>query len=234
MKRLHIAMALATAAITGACGGDDGGDDAADTAADTSGTMTVTTDPTMTATDPMTMTSSDPTTMTDPTMTDPSVTVTDPTESSDGGSDDADSSSGDGGSSTTETAVTASATLESQSGSTAMGTVLFTDNGDGSVDLVIEASGVEPAGAQHGTHIHEFGDCSNNGDAAGMHWNPKGTTLGELGNIDIAADGTGTFMKTDAWSIGTGEVNDIVGKSVMIHADPDGGARIACGVIALD
>jgi len=116
-----------------------------------------------------------------------------------------------------------------------MGTVLFTDNGDGTADLVIELSGVEPVSATHGLHIHEFPDCSaEDGTSTGMHWNPKGTQLGELGTVDIDADGNGTFTKTDAWSIGTGRVNDVVDRSIIIHADPDGGTRIACGVIALD
>ena len=75
---------------------------------------------------------------------------------------------------------------------------------------------------------------AEDGTSTGMHWNPKGTMLGELGMVDIAEDGTGTFMKTDAWSIGTGEVNDVVNHSIIIHADPEGGTRIACGVIAAD
>ncbi len=227
MKRLHFALALASASMI-ACGGDDGGDDGADTGNDSSGA---------TMTDPTAATMTDPTaTMTDPTatMTDPTATMTDPTVGDSGSSssdDGVDTSSGDGGSSTTSSAVTASANLEPKSGSTAMGTATFTDNGDGTVDLVVELTGVEPPG-MHGLHIHEFPDCSaEDGTSTGMHWNPKGTMLGELGNIEIAEDGTGTFMKTDAWSIGTGETNDVLMHSIIIHADPDGGDRIACGVI---
>lgn len=144
------------------------------------------------------------------------------------------SSSESGGDSTTAGVVSASATLEPKSGSSASGTVLFTDAGDGTADLVIELEGVMPPGT-HALHIHEVPDCSaDDGTSTGMHWNPPGTMLGELGTVEIAGDGTGTFTKSDAWSIGTGAENDVVGHSIIIHADPDGGTRIACGVIALD
>ena len=230
MKRLHFALALAST-IAMACGGDDGSDDGADTGNDSSGAMTMTDPTAATMTDP-TATMTDPTmaTMTDPTMatmTDP--TVGDSSSSSDGGVDTSDS-----GSSTTSSAVTASANLEPKSGSTAMGTAVFTDNGDGTASLVVELTGVEPPGT-HGLHIHEFPDCSaEDGTSAGMHWNPKGTMLGELGSVEIAEDGTGTFMKDDAWSIGTAETNDVVDHAIVVHIDDAGGARIACGVIALD
>jgi Cu-Zn family superoxide dismutase len=229
MKRLH--FALACASMFG-CGGDDGSDDGADTGNDSSGAMTMTDPTAATMTDPTVATMTDPT-MTDPTMTDP--TMTDPTvgESS-SSSDDSVDTSADSGSSTTSSAVTASAGLEPKSGSTTMGTATFTDNGDGTADLVVELTGVTPPGL-HALHIHEFPDCSaEDGTSAGMHWNPKGTMLGELGSVDIAEDGTGTFMKTDAWSIGTAEANDVVDHSIVIHIDNAGGDRIACGVIALD
>jgi superoxide dismutase, Cu-Zn family len=232
MKRLHFTLALAST-IAMACGGDDGNDDGADTGNDSSGTVTMT-DPTMaTMTDPTMETMTDPTmaTMTDPTM----ATMTDPTVGdSSSSSDDSVDTSADSGSSTTSSAVTASADLEPKSGSTAMGTATFTDNGDGTADLVVELTGVEPPGT-HGLHIHEFPDCSaEDGTSAGMHWNPKGTMLGELGSVEIAEDGTGTFMKTDAWAVGTAEDNDVVDHAIVIHIDNAGGDRIACGVIALD
>jgi Cu-Zn family superoxide dismutase len=115
-----------------------------------------------------------------------------------------------------------------------MGTAVFTVLGDDSVELVIELTGVEPPGT-HALHIHEFPDCSaDDGSSTGMHWNPSGTTLGELGTIEIDEAGVGTFTKSDAWSIGTGRDNDVVGRSIIIHEDDDGGTRIACGVIDLD
>jgi Cu-Zn family superoxide dismutase len=147
---------------------------------------------------------------------------------------DPDTTSGESGDGTTAGVVSASATLEPKSGSNASGTAVFTNAGDGTADLVVDLAGVAPPGT-HALHIHEFPDCSSpDGESAGMHWNPAGTMLGELGTVEIADDGTGVFMKSDAWSIGTGRDNDVVGRSIVIHADPDGGTRIACGVIVLD
>jgi Cu-Zn family superoxide dismutase len=85
---------------------------------------------------------------------------------------------------------------------------------------------------------------------AGSHWNPASMKhgvintdggmhhAGDLGNITVAADGTGTRMLTTTeWTI-----SDLAGLSVILHAnaddlmtDPTGasGARIACGVITM-
>ena len=130
--------------------------------------------------------------------------------------------------------LTASAILEPKSDSQVTGTVLFSDLGGGTVDLVITLANVEPPGT-HALHIHEIPDCSApDGNSTGPHWNPPPTMLGELGTVEIADDGTGVFMKSDLWSIGTGADNDVVNHSIIIHAEAGGGTRIACGVIAKD
>jgi len=220
-------LAVVGAVVLG-CGGDDGGDDAAETAADTTGTATATT--TMGSSDTLTTSTTATTSATTTMSTTDTIGDTSESSSSDGGDDTTtagDSTTGPG-------AVTASADLEPKSGSMAMGTAVFTDNGNGGADLVIELTGVEPPG-MHALHIHEFPDCSaEDGTSTGMHWNPKGTMLGELGLVEIAEDGTGTFMKTDAWSIGTGMPNDVVNHSIIIHGDDAGGVRVACGVITQD
>jgi Cu-Zn family superoxide dismutase len=165
--------------------------------------------------------------------------TTDPTSSDGPGtstSPDPDSSSGPGSEedSTTAAVVSASATLEPKSGSNASGTAVFTVGGDGTVELVVDAAGIMPPGT-HALHIHVNPDCSaEDGTSAGDHWNPPGTMLGELGTMEIAEDGTGTFTKSDAWSVGTGAENDVVNRSIIIHEAPDGGTRLACGVINLD
>lgn len=236
MKKLRIIdsvlwLAMGAFAIGGCPAGDDGGDDAADS---TGATMT---DPSASST----MSTSASTTNSDTTMTSTTASSTDASSSSDDGGSTSVADTGpldgssDSGSSTTEPVVSASANLEPRSDSTAMGTATFTLGGDGTVSLVVDLTGVAPPDAAHGLHIHEVGDCSApDGTSTGNHWNPRGTTLGELGTVDIDGDGAGVFMKSDAWSIGTGEVNDVVGHSIIIHADPDGGTRIACGVIELD
>jgi Cu-Zn family superoxide dismutase len=65
--------------------------------------------------------------------------------------------------------------------------------------------------------------------------------LGDLGNLTVQADGTGTLTLTKAeWSIADGAMGDVIGKAVVIHAmvddfttQPTGnsGGRIGCGVI---
>src|SRR5687768_17764813 len=68
------------------------------------------------------------------------------------------------------------ANLAPTSGSTATGTVRLTENTDGSVTVKVDLTGV-PAGV-HGFHIHDKGDCGDNGNAAGGHYNPSGTPHG--------------------------------------------------------
>lgn len=145
----------------------------------------------------------------------------------------------------------ASATLEAKSGSKAAGTVTFVKEKDG---IRVNANVTGVAAGKHGFHIHEKGDCSApDATSAGGHFNPAGTDhgspkskkrhAGDLGNIDIKKDGTGSLkLKVtnpkdfDAWS-------EIAGKAVILHekADDlktqptgDAGGRIACGVIAMD
>src|SRR3989338_3134085 len=86
-------------------------------------------------------------------------------------------------------------------GSPISGTISFEETGGG-LKMNAEVSGL-PAG-KHGFHIHENGSCADAGKAAGDHFNPDkaqhgllskdgftGAHAGDLGNIEIAADGTG-------------------------------------------
>ncbi len=143
------------------------------------------------------------------------------------------------------------AIINASSGSEVSGTATFTQTGQ-NVMLRIEVENVSPG--EHGVHIHEYGDCSApNGTSAGGHWNPTNVAhgkwgegefhLGDIGNIMVGEDGTGSIeLATDLWEIGTGSDIDVVGKSIIVHADPDdfisqpsgnAGARIGCGVIEL-
>lgn len=144
----------------------------------------------------------------------------------------------------------ASAQLESRSGSTLSGVAAFTED-SGKVTLRLSVSGASPG--RHGVHLHETPDCSApDASSAGGHWNPADeqhgafdappTHLGDLGNLDVAADGTGALERTsERWSLNTGLPNDVVGRAVVIHdavddlqSQPAGnsGGRIGCGVIA--
>ena len=143
----------------------------------------------------------------------------------------------------------ATAALQPTKGSKAFGEATFEQAGD-KVRVIVFAQGLKP-GADHGFHIHEAGDCSSgDGMSAKGHFNPHGKPhgdpksaerhAGDLPSLKAGKDGRAKIDVTvDAISIGQGAGN-IVGRGLIIHADPDdyttqptgnAGARIACGVI---
>ncbi|MET0342940.1 MAG: superoxide dismutase family protein [Polyangiales bacterium] len=144
----------------------------------------------------------------------------------------------------------ASAHLAPKSGNTTLsGHATFSQTGAG-VKLTLHVTGAPPG--EHGAHIHEKGDCSDaEAKSAGGHWNPSqhkhgapppsSSHLGDLGNLTVAADGTGTLeLTSESWKLGDGSPEDVVGKAVVIHGGPDdlvtdpagnSGARIGCGVV---
>ncbi len=139
------------------------------------------------------------------------------------------------------------AELQPTTGNEAHGTVTFEQTDEG-VRVTVQLEGV-PAG-EHGFHIHENGDCSDDGKAAGGHFNPEGTAhgapdtterhVGDLGNVTADDDGVVYAEFTDAMLAFDGP-HAILGKAVILHADADdftsqptgaAGGRIACGIIA--
>ena len=144
----------------------------------------------------------------------------------------------------------AMANLQPTSNSTARGTVHFQELSNGRVEVQVDLSGV-PAGV-HGFHVHDKGDCGDNGNAAGGHFNPSGamhaapTTVphhaGDFGNVTADAGGeVHTRFTTSSVTVSTGE-RSAVGRAVILHANPDdlttqptgnAGGRIACGVVTL-
>ena len=143
------------------------------------------------------------------------------------------------------------AVINPTSGNTVTGMAVFTLTGE-TVMLSIEIKNASPG--IHAVHIHENGDCSAiDGTSAGGHWNPTDVAhgkwgegefhLGDIGNMTVGDDGTGTIeLSTELWEIGTGSIIDVVGKGIIVHADADdfvsqpsgnAGARIGCGVIEL-
>src|SRR5437763_17177545 len=141
------------------------------------------------------------------------------------------------------------ATLQPSSGQTAKGTVNLTDVGDDNIEVQVDLTGV-PAGT-HGFHIHEKGDCGNNGANAGGHFNPTGMVhgapdavshhAGDFGNVTADANGeVHTRFTTHSITLKSGETMNPVGHAVVLHEKADdlvtqpsgnAGARIACGVI---
>jgi superoxide dismutase, Cu-Zn family len=143
----------------------------------------------------------------------------------------------------------AMATLAPTSGQTASGTVHFNDVGDGNVEVVIDLTGVPPG--VHGLHIHEKGDCGNNAQNAGGHFNPTGMVhgapdavshhAGDFGNVTADANGeVHTRFTTHSISLIQGFSSSAIGHAVVLHekaddliSQPSGnaGGRIACGVV---
>jgi Cu-Zn family superoxide dismutase len=122
---------------------------------------------------------------------------------------------------------------------------------DGRVAIVVRLFNAPPGA--HAVHLHENGDCSApDAGSAGGHWNPEGKPhgqrdggdafhAGDLGNVEIGPDGTGSLnLEIEDWSLGSDGESDPVGKAIVVHGQPDdfvtqpdgaAGERIGCGVI---
>ncbi len=121
----------------------------------------------------------------------------------------------------------------------------------GGLRVTIDAMAL-PTGT-HGAHIHTTGRCDGpDFMTSGGHWNPAGTQHGsmnpagphdgDLPNIIIGTDGRGTLgVLVPAGTLD--RLLDSDGGAMVIHAaaddmmtDPSGnsGARIACGVFAVN
>lgn len=132
----------------------------------------------------------------------------------------------------------------------ASGMVTFTQE-EGGVRIDADVSGLEPG--MHGFHVHEFGDLTaDDGTSLGGHFNPteephagpeaEERHAGDLGNIEVGDDGTGTYSRVDPRLSLSGE-HSIIGRGFVIHAGQDdlttqptgdAGARVLVGVIAVD
>ncbi|HEX9982865.1 MAG TPA: superoxide dismutase family protein [Thermoanaerobaculia bacterium] len=152
------------------------------------------------------------------------------------------------GCATTASGPSAVATLAPTANNTPRGSVNFDQLGDGSVRVTVDLTNVPPG--VHGFHVHEKGDCGDNGNAAGGHFNPLATPhgapdatphhAGDFGNVTADANGNvRTTFTTRSLTLGEG-ANSAVGHAVILHANPDdlttqptgnAGGRIACGVV---
>jgi superoxide dismutase, Cu-Zn family len=136
---------------------------------------------------------------------------------------------------------------------TVVGTATLAEGPTG-VSIQVQMRGFTAAPGEHGIHIHAVGVCEGPGfTTAGGHFNPaskkhglrspEGAHGGDLLNLILDADGSGTYTATnDRISLAAGAVNSIFdadGSAIVIHAGPDdyvtdpsgnSGARIACGV----
>jgi len=133
-----------------------------------------------------------------------------------------------------------------------MGQVQFAPLEDGIVRITGEMKGLAPG--LHGFHIHAFGDVSNGCASTGGHYNPQNKEhgapadanrhAGDLGNINVGADGTAKIDITDKGF----KIPEILGRAVVCHEGQDdlgkgghelskttgnAGGRVACGIIGI-
>ncbi len=156
---------------------------------------------------------------------------------------------------------TATANMEGRSGTTVAGTVTFTERrasvgGEmmNVIDVRYNLTGITP-GDTRGFHVHDVGDCSApDASSAGGHFNPSGhehgamdhpsSHAGDLGNITAnpAGRAEGVITGLTKFTLQPGP-NSIVGRGLIVHAQADdyttqptgnAGARVSCGIIALD
>lgn len=142
------------------------------------------------------------------------------------------------------------ALIQPTEGNTVNGMIGFTQTAEG-VKLVVNLQGLPPNGV-HAWHIHEFGDLSDpKGKATGGHYNPENHDhalpptekrhAGDLGNLKVDAQGNAhKEIMVKNISI-NGELNPILGRGVIVHAEEDdggqptgnAGGRIGQGVIGV-
>ncbi|XP_042393270.1 superoxide dismutase [Cu-Zn] 2-like isoform X2 [Zingiber officinale] len=82
----------------------------------------------------------------------------------------------------------------------------------------------------HGFHIHSFGDTTNGCNSTGPHFNPLNKShgapsdwerhAGDLGNIVANQDGIAEVYVKDL-QIPLSGPNSVLGRAVVVHADPD-------------
>ena len=95
------------------------------------------------------------------------------------------------------------------------------------------------AGSFYAMHIHQFGDCSGDFSKTGEHYNPENNLHPSHAGDLLPLFGNQGY----AWSAFYDKrftINEIIGKSVIIHSDPDdfttqpsgnAGTNIGCGEI---
>ncbi|HYE07173.1 MAG TPA: superoxide dismutase family protein [Planctomycetota bacterium] len=143
------------------------------------------------------------------------------------------------------------AVLQPTKGNAVAGTVRFSQQGDDTLLIVAEVSGLS-ANGQHAFHVHEFGDASApDAESAGGHYNPEGHAhggpdseerhAGDFGNLQADAQGKARLELTARGVTVCGR-NPVLGRSIIIHAKADdlstqpsgnAGPRIAIGVIGV-
>lgn len=131
------------------------------------------------------------------------------------------------------------------------GTATFETATDGKIKMSLDITVLALANKTVAVHLHEHGDCGDNGKASHGHWNPTNAQhgkwgaaafhAGDIGNVQLDAKGRGSFtVTTDLWTLGGQANKNIVGKAIIVHSGVDdyttqptgnAGGRIGCGLI---
>jgi len=137
------------------------------------------------------------------------------------------------------------------------GYVKFFENNKSSVSIEINLTGLKK-NSLHGFHVHECGDLTNKCESMCAHYNPYGKKhgcpglkerhVGDLGNLVTDEKGNAKYIIVDNVIKLHGTKANIIGRGLIIHADPDdcgmgdddassitgnSGKRIACAVIGI-
>ena len=141
-------------------------------------------------------------------------------------------------------------------GPTIKGTVKFTEDIESKqVQIDVNLTGLDK-NALHGFHVHESGDLTDKCESMCAHFNPfkkqhgcpgkKERHVGDLGNLKTNTKGNAQYTFYDDVIRLRGTKSNILGRGLIIHADPDdcgeggypdslttghAGKRIACAVI---
>lgn len=144
------------------------------------------------------------------------------------------------------------AVIHPTQGSQVRGVVRFVESAGAQMRVVGWVEGLEP-NSEHGFHVHQYGDCSApDATSAGDHYNPEGHPhalppgqprhAGDFGNIKANAQGRADFdIQVENLTLNR-RLNPILGRAVIVHAQPDdggqptgnAGARLGCGVIGVE
>jgi len=141
------------------------------------------------------------------------------------------------------------------SNSSIKGTVKFIETPNDLVLVDVNLEGFEPK-TIHGFHVHESGDLTSDCDSMCAHFNPYNQThggkddlirhVGDLGNLEADEEGKVSIQFTDHMIKLRGSEANIIGRGLIIHADPDdcgkgsfpdskttghSGKRIACAIV---
>ncbi len=138
-----------------------------------------------------------------------------------------------------------------EEGGTVRGTVDFVEVAEG-LRIFANIQGLSPG--KHGIHVHEYGDLSDQGMAAGGHYNPddvkhgfvvedgfKEAHPGDFGNLTADENGDAELeLFVPGLRLSGGKYN-IAGRAIIIHEDEDdfsqptgdAGDRIGGGVIII-